>query len=297
MLPGPAAQLYDDCALLRDGQLACHRAAAKFERVEGIADARAMVGDSWDGCARLGDGSVRCWARPKRGAARDRDAPLTARALPGLSEVVELRGESKWLRCARTRAGEVHCWGERARALGDRLPAADPGIDDAIAIDVYDHLCAVRRTGALVYGAYGQRAAFPVEPIPEIDSAVEVQVRSGGQCVRTRGGAVRCVGESYPDPGFYRVVTVLGAQDVTRLDDSFWYPCAIIRGGQRLCWEPSRRREPTARRVPGLDDTRVFTGRCALERDGHVSCWTGGHRCYTSGPLRAAEPGRAPTSE
>jgi hypothetical protein len=110
-------------------------------------------------CARMTDGSARCWGRNDHGqlgdgTTTDRAAPVTVAGLRGVVEVAA--GTS--FTCARLEDGGLRCWGT-GRMLGD--------------------------------GA--SRNNLPPTPVPQISGATEIRAAGLVTCARTAGGA-RCWG-------------------------------------------------------------------------------------------------------
>jgi len=117
-------------------------------------------------CARLGDGSVRCWGQNNFGQIGDgtttnRPTPTAVR-LP--APALELRVGAAFV-CARLMTQAVHCWGYNTNgALGDGTTANRPtpapvaGLTDATALAVSNssHACARQAIGALRCWGYNR---------------------------------------------------------------------------------------------------------------------------------------------
>ncbi|MCY1058791.1 hypothetical protein OV142_27180 [Nannocystis sp. SCPEA4] len=104
------------CAVRRTGEVACWSMGEAFELrarpIAGLRDVVALSDGGRHACARLRDGTVRCWGKNSCGQLGD--GTVVARPLPGVAvpvrDVDELSAGFCHT-CARTRAGEVWCWG------------------------------------------------------------------------------------------------------------------------------------------------------------------------------------------
>ncbi|MDC0675499.1 RCC1 domain-containing protein [Nannocystis radixulma] len=104
------------CAVRRTGEVACWSMGEAFELrarpIAGLRDVVALSDGGWHACARLRDGTVRCWG--KNACGQLGDGTVVARPLPGVAvpvrDVDELSAGFCHT-CARTRAGEMWCWG------------------------------------------------------------------------------------------------------------------------------------------------------------------------------------------
>jgi alpha-tubulin suppressor-like RCC1 family protein len=133
-----------------------------------------LSGSSRHHCARLEDGSLRCWGSNARGELGGQ-AALTSfpggTTVAGLEDVSSVAvGEN--LSCAVTGAGVTSCWGNNDTGIvGPRdlaysdTPRARGDLDDVIALDVAQDACFVQRDGRVLcagpsYG--GGQARGPV---------------------------------------------------------------------------------------------------------------------------------------
>lgn len=103
------------CAVMKDGQVACWRAAfgAKPTIIEGITDAvDVAVGDS-RACARTASGGAACWGNNANGALGIGIAPFRAKpeAVEDIDDAVAVHVGHQHS-CARRRGGVVSCWGQ-----------------------------------------------------------------------------------------------------------------------------------------------------------------------------------------
>jgi alpha-tubulin suppressor-like RCC1 family protein len=82
---------------------------------------RQLASGGFHTCARIDDGTVRCWGRNGEGqlGVGDMEASLTALAVVGLRDVEEIAAGGAH-NCARLRSGAVRCWGGNGDGqLGD----------------------------------------------------------------------------------------------------------------------------------------------------------------------------------
>lgn len=231
--------------------------------VPGLTDVAAIVARGARTCARMNDGTARCWGvlalRDWNHAAR-RDGVVLRRAEPhrvqGLRDVAELAAGDQHT-CARTNDGTVRCWGERARSQ-----LAEP--TDALAqwTDVHGlsgttalaaggaHTCAValdatvRCWGENLHGELGD-GTTEARPDPVIvqgiRGAVAVAAGSAHTCAALQDGTVRCWGDFLGDGVSHRVpVPVRGLVGVTALRARGGLTCALKSDGALGCWGVDR---------------------------------------------------------
>lgn len=263
-------------------------------------------------CARLLDGSVRCWGMNSHGQLGDgtrenRPAPVV---VSGVSDVVQIAAEG-FRTCAVTGQGELWCWGQ----LMTSLPGADvaeplltprrmPGFDPVRRVALsFDMECAVTDAGhvmcrgANTRGGLGdgttEHRQLPVR-VQGLDSAVEVAAGYGFACALLRDATMRCWGwnDSHGQIGDgsgqdrHEPTPVSGLRDVVDLDAGFTHACAVRRDGALLCWgantagvlgDGTTQARPVPNPVPGISDAVsvvLSSGQtCVVLRDGSGRCW------------------------
>ncbi len=226
-------------------------------------------GDSFGGhtCARLGDGTIRCWGSNLAGQLGDgtfvnRSSPTV---VPGLSDVVDLSLGSDHS-CARLVDGTVRCWGENLSGqLGDGTtlrrssPTAVPGLGGVIVASAGGdasggHTCVlleggeVRCWGRNAFGQLGDGSTTS-RPTPTAvlgpSGVVELGAGDSHTCARMGDGTMRCWGSNFygqlGDGSTINRVTptaVPSLVEVTELGLGGSHTCAATRvmGGLGVCW-------------------------------------------------------------
>ncbi len=243
-------------------------------------------------CARLVDGTVRCWGDNRYGTVGDgttasRPAPTV---VPGLSGVVEI-ASGGYHTCARLSDGTVTCWGDNAHGqLGDGTltprysPTPVPGLTDVAEISLGDrHTCArlndgtVRCWGGNSGGQLGVGVRSPVanwEPgsftsrstpteVPGLAGVAALALGYSFTCARLVDGTAQCWGGN---GSFGTGTTYRGTQ---------WaQPSPVCAGAEYGC-SPANAADPMG--GPWLSSvTQLAVGNqslCALLADGVTRCW------------------------
>ena len=117
-----------------------------------------IVASPTHSCARLADGSVRCWGRNEHGQLGDgsevyRETPTLVRGISHVVQIAVGRGTS----CARLADGSVRCWGSNASGqLGDgtlvdrATPTLVSGLSHCKQIAIaFSHACALMEDGSV----------------------------------------------------------------------------------------------------------------------------------------------------
>ncbi len=219
-------------------------------------------------CARMSDGTARCWgddewgslgAGDLDGGAGPESGPVVVAGLTGVTQV-SAAGKTS---CARLDDGTIWCWGINDWGqLG--LSAANPQPD-------WDP----------------HRSAAPVD-LPSAASRVDVGVLTS--CARLESGAVHCWGKNDrqqlgPD-GIYWIggpnAVDVGGLDVTRTGVGGTTVFAMTKDGRLATWGTVSGREgsidpdPTPLPIPTLSGVTGFsadaTHACAIS-EGRVMCW------------------------
>ncbi len=211
----------------------------------GIEGAREIAFGEAHGCARMPDGSVRCWGSNEGGElgvaslTGDSATPVTVPGVSGATAIAAAGGET----CAVTASG-VRCWGAGRLTPPSGLAAV------AIAVGAA-HACAIARDRTVVcwgddqHHQLGKRTGSDgtVSGLADVD-----EIAAGGDttCARA-GGTVACWGGNASaqlgDPSMMDRAeprTVAGAEGATAIALGERHACAVI-AGEVACWGGSDR--------------------------------------------------------
>ncbi|MFO0553464.1 MAG: hypothetical protein U0271_34090 [Polyangiaceae bacterium] len=255
--------------------------------VDGLADVVEIAAGGSTTCARLRDGTVRCWGDNGYGivgdgTTTDRHAPVAL----GLTHVAELALSSTHA-CARHEDGSVDCWGlSYAGQLGTVpvVPSAD---------------------AASKLGIAASKVLSP-QPVPGLADVVEIAVGMEITCARVKSGDVLCFGKVEPRArGRVDPVVVPALHGASKLLLNEGYPgtthCALFPDGAARCWGVQAGAGPllagsTVESAPVLStvvqDAAVLalsqTRACSIDRAGALSCWGDNGLGARPGPARVS---------
>ncbi len=263
-------------------------------------------------CARLTDGTVRCWGGDTFGQVGDgavaaaRPRPVTVVDLSGVAGLTAGAGHT----CAVLTDGTARCWGRNEFGeLGDGTtenrarPVAVAGLAGVAEVGAGEnHTCArmsdgtVQCWGQNEFGQLGD-GTTATRPTPAavhgIAGATGLAVGGNNACAVLAGGVVRCWGRnSYGELGDGTTesrsesVAVLGIVGASQVALGAQHGCARLADGTARCWgqnhygqlgDGSTTNRPTAVTVAGLAGA-VSLGAgenhtCARTADGAVRCW------------------------
>lgn len=311
---------WNTCAVLADRSAACWgisirgalgddpRGRSRPAPIPGLASVEEIRPADSHACARLTDGTVRCFGAAldgRLGPAVSEGWVETPVAVPGLTGVARI-ASGFGFSCA-IGSGGASCWGRNESGqLGDgtrtsrAAPAPIVRLRGATAISVGGaQACAVladrtvRCWGDMV--ATMCRDAYPIPvDVPGLAGVAEVAVGWDHACARLDDGTVRCWGGDEggqlgrSSGSRYLPAPVEGLRDVARIATGEGVSCAVLRDGTVRCWGKNDCGQadggasgslyssaPTP--VPGLTEVRELAvgayQSCALRRDGSVFCW------------------------
>jgi alpha-tubulin suppressor-like RCC1 family protein len=212
-------------------------------------------------CARLSDGTARCWGNNDSGQLGDgtkggnRTSPVQVSGLTGVRELALGASHS----CARLTGGAVKCWGSNdSGQLGtgntdsSEVPVLVPGLSDVVQLvagkdPAFGFTCArlvdrsVKCWGDNIEGAIGpgcptEICSSPV-PIEGLPGALTIGASESHACAIPENGTPVCWGTwsrtSYLISGFIPIEGISGAVE---LAIGTLPSCARISTGAVLCW-------------------------------------------------------------
>ncbi len=271
------AGINHSCALLSGGRVTCwaqnywgqlgdgtNTDSSVPVAVVGIDNATQIDAGGWyHTCARLGDGTVKCWGGNEYGGLGD--GTTTSRSTPvaviGITDAVQVAA-GDFHGCALLTDSTVKCWGDNENGqLGDgttidRLtPVAVPGLTGvaSIAAGAF-HTCALLTDGTATcwgwngYGQLGNGFSATVSPSPTAVSGLAgaTQLSLGGAhtCALIAGGTVKCWGDNtYAQlgvgsgvPNSTLPLTVPGISGATQVGAGDAHGCAVVGAGALKCW-------------------------------------------------------------
>jgi alpha-tubulin suppressor-like RCC1 family protein len=217
-------------------------------------------------CARLGDGTGRCWGRGNSGQLGNNSttfanpAPVQVSNLSNATAVLAGRNHS----CALISDGTVKCWGTNGIGqIGDGSGSQQntavnvAGMSQAVALTVgSDHSCALISNGTikcwgdctLLQCGDGLPAGTRTTPVlvTGINNAVAVGVGSYHSCAVLADGTARCwgynysgqVGDGTSGAGTNRgsPVAVSGVTNAVAVAGGSAHTCALLGDGTIRCW-------------------------------------------------------------
>lgn len=300
-----AFSFHNVLAVGRDGQLSWagevehgprpqKRASRRAVRVVGLEQVAEIRAGSQHVCARLEDGTVRCWGSTNKDAA-------IVRAIPGLKDVTALDAAGIET-CVRHASGALTCFEtrdvENPRYDVLRAPAS---VTSARTLAVgSSHACFVDGRGKVACwgSAYDQALGFaakeeypkPVaEPVPVagLDDVLQLDAGNNATCALGKSGGVRCWGRNEAGvlgQGSYAksvlVGDVIGLGPATKISVGTEIACALGRDGRAHCWGHGAlipipwpgATDVIDVAVGGREYDRASSGACIVRASGSVEC-------------------------
>ena len=291
------------------GELACTDTCVLDEGA--CVNATQVSARQYFACARLTDGTARCWGRNPvgqlgDGTTTDRLTPVTVSGLSDAAVVVAGGSHT----CALLGDGTVRCWGFNANGqLGNgattnsAIPVSTVGLTGAVELALgWDHACARLGDGTVRcwgYNAGGQLGDGSTDnrvvPVTVNALAGAVSISAGNQhtCAVLDSGIVKCWGVNTSgqlgdgtNTRHLTPVQVSGLTNAVEVAAGFNHTCARLADGTARCWgynyfgqlgngTTSSSSSPVV--VTGLAGVAALTlgysHSCARLTDGTLRCW------------------------
>lgn len=269
------------------------------------------AGDSHS-CARLSDGTVKCWGYNGAGQLGDGTSATsyTPVAVTGMTTATEVAAAALGHTCARLSDGTVKCWGANASGqlgdgttIGSSTAVVVSGITTATVIATgHAHSCAslsdgtVKCWGANASGQLGDgtftNSSTPVT-VSGISTATSVAAGVKHTCARLSEGAVKCWGDGADGrlghgaiSGSNLPVAASGISSATTVTAGYSHTCAVLSDGTAKCWGRNSSGQlgngtaissSTPVTVSGISTATAVAGgashSCARLAEGAVKCW------------------------
>ena len=260
-------------------------------------------------CARMADGTVRCWGSNMTGELGD--GTTTERHIPvlvkGIHDAVDIVTGLSYA-CARLAGGGVRCWGGAGFFRFDDKTQRSDTADDSAGITRFwvnggsdgcarwssgQTKCWGSQAGFLAAGHQGTYGTYPEPVVRALEDATDFAFNETLGCARMRDGTVQCfgrneVGQVGDGSTVMRLdpVVVPGLSRVKQISVGREFACALAETGTVSCWggnhagqlgdgTTTENHEPRA--VPGVRNVvELVSGSlhtCARHETGTVSCW------------------------
>jgi hypothetical protein len=221
-------------------------------------------------CARVSDGTARCWGDSEYGQAPASQAPPASTTFTQVSA-------GAFHTCARVSNGTVGCWGHNTygEAPASQAPPASTTFTQVSGGGT--HTCALVSDGTL--GCWGDNfyGETPSSQAPP-EGTTFSRVSAGGTqtCVLKGDGTVGCWGDNTygQSPASREPPT---GTTFTQVSAGYFHTCALVSDGTVSCWGGNFYGETdTPAPAPGTTFIQVSATlyhTCALVSNGTVRCW------------------------
>jgi cysteine-rich repeat protein len=279
--------------------------------VGGISTAEQVAVGGTHACAKLSNGTVRCWGGNQSGQLGNDSFEGSADSVGviGLSGVASIIAGARHS-CARLNSGVVKCWGGNEMGVlgtGEAQGMRHPVPEQVLFLGNVTHLsgrndqtCATLNdngtqraycwgslnVGTVYANADGPRVATSPERIADLVGPEATVPGRGHTCARVTGGEIKCFGTNSDGEsgGADHEADVLGIQTVSGISGAVELvvsgssrSCVRFSNGSVRCWGVGIGHIPQA--VAGLGDAESITTTggtrfCAARTNGTVACWS-----------------------
>ncbi|CAN5228205.1 hypothetical protein BH09MYX1_BH09MYX1_49810 [soil metagenome] len=276
-------------------------ARPSFRRPQMIANlppaAEVALGPSY-ACARLVDGTVRCWGTDDgdlglgtplpAGPPPHTETPMPVLGLTGVTALSIFDHV-----CALLDSKAVTCFGDYDRGVGDprdagsRVPVVVPGFAGALQIADGGTLSCARLPSSVkcfrdVSPGLIPKGKVRADPFTiTVSNVALIAVADSGGCAITTTGTLSCWGgvpfASMGASSLTVAHAIPGVRDIVAIALNDGLACMITKAGDVLCDAADYGKQHVPTKVVGINAAvSIVVGSshaCALTRDGTVSCW------------------------
>jgi alpha-tubulin suppressor-like RCC1 family protein len=228
--------------------------------VMGLTGVAQLAPSQFHSCARLADGTARCWGGGSAGQLGNGTTPTTSGpvAVTGLTSA-DAVVSGQYHSCALLTGRTVVCWG--ANTLGQlglvadtvvrASPVAVPGLSNVVELAAGEsHTCArladgtVRCWGSGAAGQLGVSASTATPTtVPGLRDVAEIATGASHTCARLADGTVQCWGlNAFGQCGDGTTANhtapapALGVAGARQIVAGLHHTCALFDGGVARCW-------------------------------------------------------------
>jgi alpha-tubulin suppressor-like RCC1 family protein len=213
---------------------------ARPTKVKGVEGAAELALGAHFSCARLNDGTVKCWGSGRLANDGKEHKAVGPTTVEGVKDAEQIEADGV-VACVRTKSGGAQCWG------GDKdlgVPKLNNAIDVKVAAT---HACAVLKGGAVQCwgseGGWGGTGKNKLQK-PALKDVQQVISVDGAACALIKGGTVKCWGRNLqgemgiPADAESRDVPieVKGVKGATQIMSGLGRGCAVMGDKSVMCW-------------------------------------------------------------
>jgi alpha-tubulin suppressor-like RCC1 family protein len=314
------------CGLLSDGSVRCWGANLGGElgngstgtslvpvlvtAISGVSHLTHVSRVSEHGCARVSDGSLRCWGKNSSGQVGDGEATLNGEVTIVETPATVMVTTGEFNSCALIDNGTVRCWGANTSGtVGNgqtsapvKLPATVSNLDGVINVSLGRlHACALTASGGIYCWGANESGQLGLGDLDDrhtpaevdMDAAVSIAAGDRHTCAVMATGDVQCWGlNEHGQLGTGDFASTVWPEAVLSVDlvvdvvAGKDHTCALRSNGTIRCWGANGKGQlgdgttvdkPQQTPVPALnqviDISAGLAHTCVTVVDGTASCW------------------------